>query len=181
MLKAIFRRRIDAFGRAWSYDVGYMQEILETSLAAARRFAAATRFAHHREDVPRAAGFAASLAALMAEDCGPCVQLVVRMAEAERVAPEELRAILARDPAGMSADAALGFRFAEATLAHDPAGDALREEIVRRWGRRALVSLAFAIAGARIFPTVKYALGHGEACTRVRIGEAELPVLRRAA
>ena len=34
-------------------------------------------------------------------------------------------------------------------------------------GRRALVSLAFAITAARIYPTVKYALGHGKACMRV--------------
>jgi hypothetical protein len=42
-----------------------------------------------------------------------------------------------------------------------------REAIVKRWGRRALVSLAFAVTAARIYPTVKYALGHGKACMRV--------------
>jgi hypothetical protein len=32
------------------------------------------------------------------------------------------------------------------------------------------VSLAFAITAARIYPTVKYALGHGKACMRVVVG-----------
>jgi hypothetical protein len=41
---------------------------------------------------------------------------------------------------------------------------------VKRWGRRALVSLALAITAARIYPTVKYALGHGKACMRVVVG-----------
>ena len=41
---------------------------------------------------------------------------------------------------------------------------------MKRWGRRALVSLAFAITAARIYPTVKYALGHGKACMRVVVG-----------
>ena len=41
---------------------------------------------------------------------------------------------------------------------------------MKRWGRRALVSVAFAITAARIYPTVKYALGHGKACTRVVVG-----------
>ena len=45
------------------------------------------------------------------------------------------------------------------------------EAIVGRWGRRALVSLAFAITAARIYPTVKYALGHGKACMRVVVGD----------
>jgi len=57
-----------------------------------------------------------------------------------------------------------------ATLAHDAAADEYREAIVKRWGGRALVSLAFAITAARICPTVKYALGHGKACTRVVVG-----------
>jgi hypothetical protein len=53
---------------------------------------------------------------------------------------------------------------------HDAAADAYREAIVKCWGRRALVSLAFAITAARIYPTVKYALGHGKACMRVVVG-----------
>ena len=30
--------------------------------------------------------------------------------------------------------------------------------------------MAFAITAARIYPTVKYALGHGKACMRVVVG-----------
>ena len=69
--------------------------------------------------------------------------------------------------------------FAEASLRHAPEADDLREEVVRRWGKRALISLAFAITGARIFPTVKYAMGHGRACTRVTVGGETRPVLAR--
>ena len=45
-----------------------------------------------------------------------------------------------------------------------------RRDIPKRWGRRALVSLAFAITASRLYPTVKYALGHGKACMRVVVG-----------
>jgi hypothetical protein len=103
------------------------------------------------------------------------------MAERAGVAPAVLRAVLARDERAMSADAALGFRFAEAVLAHDLRADALRDEIVRRWGKHALISLGFAIASARVFPTVKYALGHGQACTQIVVGGMPAPVLREAA
>jgi hypothetical protein len=34
-------------------------------------------------------------------------------------------------------------------------------------GPRAVVSLAFAIVTARMYPTVKYAMGFGKACTRI--------------
>jgi hypothetical protein len=73
---------------------------------------------------------------------------------------------------------ALAARFAQKTLAHAPEADDLREEVVRMWGKRALISLAFAIMSARLFPTLKYALGHGHACTRLTIGGETRPVLR---
>jgi hypothetical protein len=38
------------------------------------------------------------------------------------------------------------------------------------------VSLAFAITAARVYPTSKYALGHGKACQRVVVaGETIAP------
>jgi hypothetical protein len=43
------------------------------------------------------------------------------------------------------------------------------------------VSLAFALTSARFYPTLKYALGYGQTCTRVSVGGAPVPVLRRAA
>ena len=86
------------------------------------------------------------------------------------MSPAVLRAVLDENPDAMPSDVALVWRFTRATLAHDPTADAYREAIVKRWGPRALVSLAFAITAARIYPTVKYALGHGKACTRVVVG-----------
>ena len=94
------------------------------------------------------------------------------MAERAGVSPAVLRAVLTDNPDAMPAEVALVWRFTRATLAHDPAADEYREEIVKRWGRRALVSLAFAITASRIYPTVKYALGHGKACIRVVVGGA---------
>src|SRR5262249_32537906 len=124
---------------------------------------------------------AATLTAAKAEDCGPCTQLGVTMAERAGVAPAVLRAVLLEDDRAMSADAVLGFRFARAVLAHGAEADELRETIVPRRGKHALSSLAFGIAAVRVFPTVKYALGHGEACTRVTVGGSPVAVLREAA
>jgi hypothetical protein len=74
----------------------------------------------------------------------------------------------------MPADVSLAVRFSEASLRHAPEADDLRKEVVRRWGKW----LAFAITGARILPTVKYAMGHGRACTRVTVAGESRPVLR---
>ena len=44
-----------------------------------------------------------------------------------------------------------------------------------------MIALAYGIMGAQLYPTLKYALGHGKACTRVVIaGEAVAPARQHA-
>jgi hypothetical protein len=92
-----------------------------------------------------------------------------------------IRAVVDGNEEAMGPVALLGCRFARAVLAHAGAADELRAEVLRRWGQRALVSLAFGITVSRMYPTIKYALGHGRACTVVRVGEALSPVKARRA
>jgi hypothetical protein len=47
-------------------------------------------------------------------------------------------------------------------------------------GPRAVVSLAFAIVTARMYPTVKYAMGLGKACTRIVVDGAPVTFDRGA-
>jgi hypothetical protein len=177
MIKWFLRRWITTFERTWNYDAAYMHDVLDADPKALLAFSKVAGVSRYRKDVPRAAYFAAAITGTMAEDCGPCTQLTIDMAERAGVAPSVLRAVVARDFAALSADAALGVRFADAALRRAADADDLRDEVVRRWGKRALVSLAFAVTGARIFPTLKYALGHGRACTRVTVGGESRPVL----
>ena len=39
-----------------------------------------------------------------------------------------------------------------------------------------MISLAFAMVASRVYPTVKYAMGHGKACTRIVVGGAPAPL-----
>jgi len=86
------------------------------------------------------------------------------MAEQGGVDPVVLRAIVARDSSAMPVEVALVVRFTEATLRHAREADELREDVVRRLGKRGLIALAFTMLQARMYPTLKYALGHGHAC-----------------
>jgi len=180
-LKQLIRWRIAAFEREHDYDMGYAREILDASPRALIKFNRIMGFTQYRQDVPLEAWYAAKLVGTLGEDCGPCTQLVAGMAERDGVDPQLIRAVLRRDTAAMTPQAALGFRFAQAALAHDAQADELRGEILRLWGGKALVSLAFALTSARIFPTLKYALGHGHSCVRVRVGGVDMPVQAAAA
>jgi hypothetical protein len=174
MIKWVLQRAIDKFERDWKYDASYMRDMIDASPRAAWPFYRAAALGQFRCDLPIAAWCGAGITAVRHEDCGPCTQLGVTMAERAGISPAVLRAVLADNPDAMQPDVALVWKFTRATLAHDRATDAYREEIAKRWGRRALVSLAFAITAARIYPTIKYALGHGKACTRVVVGGTPL-------
>jgi hypothetical protein len=180
MLGWLVKWQMAKFERQFDYDLTYARDIYDASPRAFFRFSRISGLAAHREVVPREAWFAAKIAATLAEDCGPCTQLVVTMAERDGVSAAALRAILAGEPTVMPPDAALGFRFARSVLEHDIAeGNRLRHEVVSCWGRKGLVSLALAIAASRVFPAVKYALGHGQACARVRVGGTDTKVSRQ--
>lgn len=174
MLAWFLRRRLAAFERTYQYDMGYARDVLDADPKALLAFMKVMGMARYRKDIPRDAWYAAKIAGALSEDCGPCTQLVVDMATNEGVAPEILRAIVAGDPDAMPEDVALAYRFARASLAREPEADDLREQVVARWGPRGLVSLAFALTAARLFPTLKSALGHAWSCTRVRVGGESL-------
>ncbi len=171
MLKWIIKKRLDVFERGFDYDATYLRELLATDVGAVMAFAKATGALKYRKDIPVDAHYAAKLIGTMHEDCGPCTQLNVTMAEREGVPQATIAAIIAGDDAAMPEHVRLVAQFSRAALAHDLAADPLREAIVERWGPRALASIAMALCAARMFPTMKYALGHGHACSRIHVGQ----------
>jgi hypothetical protein len=178
MIKWFLRWWIDKFERTWSYDASYMRDVLDADPRAVLAFSKVTGISTYRKDVPLALYCATGLVGAMAEDCGPCTQLGIDMAQRAGVDPALLRAVVARGLRGLPEDVGLAVRFAETSLRHAPEADDLREEVLRRFGKRGLVSLAFAMTAARLYPTLKYAMGRGRACMRVTIGGETRPVLR---
>lgn len=170
MLKWFVKRQLEKFGQRWGYDTGYMQEIVDQAgVNAVMPMQALGKLGSYRK-APLDAYYGAALTAGKAADCGPCLQLGVKMAEAAGVKPQTIRAILERDYAKLSKEALLGVELALGTIARDGSGEEARAEILKRWGRAGLVSLAYGIVGAQAYPTFKYAIGHGHACVRVRVG-----------
>lgn len=176
MIKRFLASKLKGFGAQFDYDTAYMTDILQEDLGGFIKFALFQQMGTHRRQVPLEPWYAAKLRTIIAEDCGPCTQLVVNMAIAEGVAKETVHAIVCRELSRLDAGTSLAVRFTEACLAHAPQANDLRDEVVGRWGHRGLVTLAFAISSTRVYPTLKYVLGHGQACERVRIGdEVQVP------
>jgi hypothetical protein len=175
MLRALLRGRVAAFEKTWKYDTSYLRELVEVSPVVLMKFGLVSSLGH-LSWAPPAAMVAARLVGTLSEDCGPCTQLAVDMATQETVSPAVLRAILTGDVAAMGEEAGLSYRFCKASLARDlVASEPLRAEVVARWGRRGLVALGLALTTARMYPTLKYALGFGHACSRVLVAGTPVP------
>ena len=181
MLRWLLRRQIAAFEKRYDYDMSYARDLLAADPGALLALARLSGLSRYRRDVPADVYFAAKLTGTMAEDCGPCTQLVVAMGLEASVPAATLAALVSGHDSLLDEPVQLGAAFARAVLAHDAAADELRAEIARRFGPRAVVSLAFALASARVYPTLKYALGHGVSCQRIVVGGKSIAVARPSA
>lgn len=171
MFRKFARKQLDNFERRWHYDASYMREVLdEGGVGALLPMQALQKLGAYRKDVSPEVYFAAGLAATRAADCGPCMQLGVRMAEAQGVPAQTLRAIVAGDRDAMPGDVRLAYDLACATAARDASCTDLSHQARERWGARGLMSLAYAMVAGQSYPTIKYALGHGHACERITVG-----------
>ena len=175
MLTWFAKRWLDKFGREWGYDVGYMHEVLEAGgIEALKPIMTLQKVSAYKGDCPRDALFAASLVAARAGDCGPCLQLGVKMAERAGMAPAQIAAVLTQDHDAMSEDVAVAYDFARAAIARDGWDIPAREAVIKRFGKRAMIAMSYAIAVAGFYPAFKYALGAAHACQRIRVGNAEV-------
>lgn len=181
MKKTASRLLLKAMGAKYDYDVRYMEHLLDVSPKAFDKFAKLFALAQHRESAPKEAVIAAKLVGAMAEDCGPCTQLVVNFAKEQRIAPSDVEAVLRRDPAAMSENAALGFRFAEAIVYRMAGEDDVREAVRTAWGDRGVIDLTLALQIGRVFPMVKAGLGYAKECRRIEVAGRSVDVVKRAA
>lgn len=178
MLKFFLKRLTRRFAQRYNYDAGYMEHFIDVNPGAFFKFSRVLGVSAHRAGIPAEPWFAAKIRTVLGEDCGPCTQLAVNMALEAGVPPAHIEAIVSRNLTALPKETVLVIDFTECVLAHDPAADDLRDEIVALWGDDAIVSLAMVISSTRIYPTLKYVLGFGKACSRIDIEEHSVPAVR---
>jgi alkylhydroperoxidase family enzyme len=169
MLKFVINRVIAAADKRYGGDSSYLRLIYAASPRAFRKFTTLSSLVAHREAVSIDAHAAAMLVGVLAEDCGPCVQLVVNMSREAGVIDRQIEAVLKAKTEEMTQDTALAFRFAHAVITRTGA-DSARETISARWGDKGVIDLTFALQFARIYPMIKAGLGLATACNRIQVG-----------
>jgi hypothetical protein len=177
----IARRILRKYGKRYGYDVSYLEMMLNESPAAFFKFAPIMKASAHREVVPIEASFAAKIVGALAEDCGPCTQLVVDMALEAGMARDQIEAVLRRNPSAMNDATTLGFRFADAVVRRSADDDEFRDAVRAQWGEKGVIDLTLALQLGRMFPMVKAGLGYARECRRVTVDGHNVDVVKQAA
>jgi AhpD family alkylhydroperoxidase len=128
----------------------------------AEKFAQFMPFTLHRHAASAEQVAMARIAAVQAEDCGPCVEISARGALMTGVARETINAALAGklEPG----PAAQAFAFGRAIALSLPETGELGEAIEAEFGRAVRTELTVAAATGRVHPAFKRGLGYAQSC-----------------
>ncbi|HEX5053255.1 MAG TPA: hypothetical protein VFZ65_15880 [Planctomycetota bacterium] len=162
------RDGLRTFGERYGYDTSYMERLLDAAPNAYERFAAAMAMSQPGEALSREAGAVAAVTVLRGDDCGPCLQLTLRMAVEAGVDRKLLETALDH-PERLPAPLRDIHELARQVVAGEN-GDLERiARLEASLGKQAFGELAVAITGARIYPTLKRALGEARSCHRASL------------
>ncbi len=164
LLQKLLHRGVRGFERRYGYDAAYMHRLADQSPSAFLRLSSlplVSQYRGPREGVPVWAG--AALASTLEGGCGSCAQLIVNMAREAGVDAASLQAAAEGD--GITAGpVGLGYRFARAVIAEDPASERLREDVLAQFGPDTLIAASFAAASGRWYPVFKRGFGETMSC-----------------
>ncbi len=149
----------------------YLREIAEVSGAAVLKVTLLRPFAAYRRRVPKAAYHVAKLTVARLADEGEGAQAAVSEATKDGVPRSYIRAVLEEKHSELPPALREVCEFAR-SVARNWENLEVREALRSRYGSEGLCELAFAIASAQVYPTLKR-IPRTQACTTQFIGAAE--------
>ena len=164
MFRWFMQRWIDKFERTWNYDASYMRDVLDADPRAVLAFSKVRRY----ERLPQGCAAGALFCRRHRRRHGGGLRSLHAAGDRHGAAPRRRagdlaccrrRATSPQCPTRWRSPCALPRRACD----HAPEADDLREEVVRQFGKRGLVSLAFAL-------TASAPLSDAEICAGPRPG-----------
>ena len=141
-----------------------MEALMDASPGAYQAFESAMVMGRYQKAAPPELLTIAKLATVRAEDCGPCLELGVKMAREQGIAEPIIRGAL-QGGKGLSPEHLDVYKYARAVALNDAMDPELLPRLEARWGREVVAELAIAIVGVRLYPTMKRALGYAKSCS----------------
>jgi len=159
------RAELLGFGGHFDYDVSYLEQLLDEAPEAYLAFAAAQPLGHRRDGLTQEAHAVACTAVMLHDDCGACAQLNLRMAVEAGVDRGLLQTMLDQ-PEQLPAPLFDVFEHARQVVRGSDPDPERVSRLRQQLGAVAFGELAAAITGARLYPTLKRALGTTTTCRR---------------
>ncbi len=169
LFKKLLHRMVGKFDAMTGVTSAHMHFIVDASVGAFVDLMMFMRLLKHREALPSDAAHLARILSTVGVDCGTCVQVNVNLALREGMRPEWITAALEHRPEALPPELREIYEFTGHILQHTYEEDALRASIVKRYGERGLIDLAYAIASAQVFPLTKQVLGFAKSCSKVEV------------
>ncbi len=171
MLNRWVENRIKGFEDLTGQSADYLRDIYEGSHSAFFKYLMFQQgIGAHQSAAPSDALAVVAIAVMRQQDCGPCMQITMTFAEMENVDEAVLRAAFDRDLDALPAPLDMVYLYAEAVVRSDWKSADYEPLVRAHYGDAAMVDFALRIASSAVYPTLKRALGHGHACTSVKIG-----------
>lgn len=159
---------LEQFAQHYDYDNGYIVQLLEDSPAAYQAFAAAQAMPNIHQVLPVEAFFVAKIAVMKTEDCGPCLNLSLKMGAEQGLQRELLKKAVA-DPQSLPQHLRDIHDHAVAVIRNENDDADRMERIRNHYGMEAFAELAVVIVGCRIYPTLKRAMGMANHCELAKL------------
>jgi AhpD family alkylhydroperoxidase len=160
---------IRAAERKLGVKMDYIRDIARSSPATLGKLQQLSAMASRRRHGDPAPFHLAGLAAALHDDCGECVQIHVNLARADGVRADWLRAALDDRLGELPAPVADACRLGRAVAADDPTTEEYRQRLEAHYGPSMVTELAFEIAVARFYPSLKRGLGVARSCALVKV------------
>ena len=155
---------LDEFEDHYKYDCSYMREMLRVSPDGFQTFEGFMPMGSYRKSAPVDVLFVAKTTTMKTEDCGACTQLNIRMAIEAGVSKEILKSVM-NNGEGLSEELKDVYHFSKSVATNTPMPDGLYKKLESKYSKEVMVELGLAIASAKVYPTVKRALGYAGSCS----------------
>lgn len=157
------REQLTEFENHYAYDASYIRVLMDSSPDGFWLFRQAQAMAGHRKSLPADAHFVACITTMNSEGCGTCAQLNLRMAVEAGVGRDILQSLI-ENPETLPSPLADVQQHTLFALGAGQDDSARLERLRSHFGDEAVAELAMCIAGARMYPTMKRALGKETSC-----------------
>lgn len=164
MLQALLKKMIRRQERTVGVPLRYLDEVAAHSPGLVMKIGLLGPLGEHRRALPAEAKHVATVRAVLAEDCGACVQIAVNLALADGVSREVLAAVVNGRLWELPPNLEAVCKFVDALQNQETITESLREQLRVEYGDDGIAELSLAYALAAFFPRFKRGLGHAQSC-----------------